>query len=157
MPPIASVVPATSTEVWKLIERDYTLRLSLVANEWATEHLREWNAVFAEDRRRGNAGYCGPALVEMEIADADKRAEWSYQTCCENMGDSGPHEIQALLPGCFRLLPSTDVFDSRRLLQAGIGASPETNWEKDCSTSLPRMRAHETGDGYTPGEMEHKT
>jgi len=79
----ARVVSPTSMQVWKLIEQDYTLRLSLVANEWATEHLKAWNAVFAEGRKRGNAGYYGPALVEMEIADANKRAEWSYQTCCE--------------------------------------------------------------------------
>src|SRR5215472_2759579 len=77
------MLPTNSIQVWKIIEQDFTLRLSLVANEWATEHLKAWNAVFAEARRRGNAAYCGPALVEMEIADADKRAEWSYQTCCE--------------------------------------------------------------------------
>ncbi len=65
------------------MEKDYTLRLSLVAHEWASEHLKAWNAVFAEGRKRGNSGYCGPALVEMEIADADKRAEWAYRTCCE--------------------------------------------------------------------------
>jgi len=65
------------------MEQDYTLRLSLVAHEWAAGHLRAWNAVFAEGRKRGNSAYAGPALVEMEIADADKRAEWAYQTCCE--------------------------------------------------------------------------
>src|SRR5271170_1010993 len=81
-PPIPQVI-TDSHQAWKLLETDYTLRLSLVANEWAREHLRTWNAVFAEGRRRGNAGYYGPALVEMEIADGDKRAEWSYQTCCE--------------------------------------------------------------------------
>jgi hypothetical protein len=78
-----SVEIQNSTQAWKLIEQDYTLRLSLVAPEWATEHLRAWNAVFAEGRRRGNTGYYGPALVEMEIANADKRAEWAYRTCCE--------------------------------------------------------------------------
>ena|SRR5215469_1494454 len=67
------MLPTNSIQVWKIIEQDFTLRLSLVANEWATEHLKAWNAVFAEARRRGNAAYCGPALVEMEIADADKR------------------------------------------------------------------------------------
>jgi hypothetical protein len=71
------------TSAWELIQSDFTLRLSLVAHEWAAEHLAAWNAVFVEGRKRGNAGYAGPALVEMEIADADKRAEWSYQTCCE--------------------------------------------------------------------------
>lgn len=81
--PTINAQPQTSTSVWKLIERDYTLRLSLVAHEWATEHLRAWNAVFAEARKRGNSAYSGPALVEMEIADADKRAEWSYRNCCE--------------------------------------------------------------------------
>ena len=72
-----------SIQAWKTIEKDYTLRLSIVAPEWATEHQRAWNEVFAEGRKRGNPAYKGPALVEMEIADADKRAEWSFQTCCE--------------------------------------------------------------------------
>lgn len=66
---------ANSHQVWRLIEQDYTLRLSLIASEWATEHLRAWNAVFAEGHKRRNSGYYGPALVEMEIADANKRAE----------------------------------------------------------------------------------
>lgn len=73
----------TTAQAWKLIEQDYTLRLSLVASEWSEEHLKAWNAVFAEGRKRGNSGYFGPALVEMEVADADKRAAWAYQTCCE--------------------------------------------------------------------------
>ena len=73
----------TSTQAWKLIEKDYTLRLSLVASDRATEHLMAWNAVFAEGRKRGSSAYCGPALVEIEIADEDKRAEWAYKTCCE--------------------------------------------------------------------------
>src|SRR5258705_10308062 len=89
MLPTARPVPPTSTQVWKLIERDYTLRLSLVASGWATEHLRAWNAVFAEGRKRGNAAYYAPALVEMEIADANKRAEWSFKTCCEIWGIQG--------------------------------------------------------------------
>lgn len=59
------------------------LRFSLVATEWATEHLQAWNAVFAEGRKRNNVAYFGPALIEMEIADADKRAEWSFRVCCE--------------------------------------------------------------------------
>jgi hypothetical protein len=83
MLPTARLVPPTSTQVWNLIERDYTLRLSLVASQSAAEHLRAWNAVFAEGRKRRNAGYVGPALVEMEIGDANRRAEWAYQTCCE--------------------------------------------------------------------------
>jgi hypothetical protein len=65
------------------MQQDYTLRLSLVANEHATEHLKAWNAVFAEGRKRGNSAYYGPALVEMEIADMEKRAAWVYRTCCE--------------------------------------------------------------------------
>jgi hypothetical protein len=81
--PSIRVEPHTSTQAWKLIKQDYTLRLSLVAHEWAEVHLKAWNAVFAEGRKRGNSGYYGPALVEMEIADADKRAEWALKTCCE--------------------------------------------------------------------------
>lgn len=83
MLPVVRIVPTTSIQAWRLIEKDFTLRLSLVANEWATEHLKAWNAVFAEGRKRGNAAYYGPALVEMEIADADKCAEWYYESCCE--------------------------------------------------------------------------
>ncbi len=81
--PSIRVEPHTSAQAWKLIEQDYTLRLSLVAHEWAEKHLKAWNAVFAEGRKRGNSTYYGPALVEMEITDAEKRAQWAYQTCCE--------------------------------------------------------------------------
>lgn len=81
--PAISVEPYTSAQAWKFIEKDYTLRLSLVAHEWAEVHLKAWNAVSTEGRKRGNSAYSGPALVEMEIADAEKRAEWSYRTCCE--------------------------------------------------------------------------
>ncbi|NYF88896.1 hypothetical protein RBB79_05105 [Tunturiibacter empetritectus] len=77
------VVPQTSTQAWDFIQKDYTLRLSLFASEWAEGHLSSWNAVFAEGRKRRNAGYVGSTLVEMEIADANKRAQWAYQTSCE--------------------------------------------------------------------------
>ena len=83
MTPAFPHVITSSQQAWKLIEKDYTLRLSLVANEWATEHLRAWNAVFAEGRRRGNSAYYGPALVDMEIADMDKRAQWACDIFCE--------------------------------------------------------------------------
>jgi hypothetical protein len=83
MTPGSPHVITSPSQAWKLIEQDYTLRLSLVASEWSTEHLKAWNSVFAEGRKRGNAAYCGPALVEMEIADADRRAEWAVDTCYE--------------------------------------------------------------------------
>jgi hypothetical protein len=70
-------------EVWKLIEKSFTLRLSLVSRDWATEHLQAKNAVIREARNRRNAGYLGPAWVEMEIAEMNRRAEWAYKTCCE--------------------------------------------------------------------------
>lgn len=87
--------------VGKMIEQDYTLRLSLVASEWATEHLKAWNAVFAEGRKRGNAAYFGPALVEMEIADAEKRAKWSYRTCCEIWEIQGRSKCRSLYRAIF--------------------------------------------------------
>jgi len=83
MAPAFPHVVTSSQQVWKLIEKDYTLRLSLVANGWATEHLKAWNAVFAEGRRRGNSAYYGIALVDMEIADMDKRAQWA----CDIFGE----------------------------------------------------------------------
>jgi len=99
--PTISAEIQTSTQAWKLIEQDYTLRLSLVAHEWATEHLRAWNAVFAEGRKRGNAAYCGPALVEMEIANAEKRADWAYRTCCEIWEIQGRTKCRALFRAIF--------------------------------------------------------
>lgn len=89
--------------IWKLIERDYTLRLSLVAPEWAAGYLKAWNAVFAEGRKRGNSAYCGPALVEMEIADAEKRAEWSYRTCCEIWELQGRPKCRSFFRAIFEL------------------------------------------------------
>jgi len=101
----------SSIQAWKLIERDYTLRLQIVAPEWATEHRRAWNAVFAEGRKRGNSAYYGPALVEMEIADADKRAEWCFQTCCEIWELQGRTKcsffLQAIFEWCLQPMFST--------------------------------------------------
>jgi hypothetical protein len=99
--PTISAEPQTSAQAWKLIEKDYTLRLSLVAREWATEHLRAWNSVFAEGRKRGNSGYYGSALADMEIADADKRAEWSYRACCEIWDIQGRTKNRAFFRAIF--------------------------------------------------------
>lgn len=83
MAPAPPHVITNSTQAWKLIEKDYTLRLSLVAHKFAEEHQKAKMMLFAETRRRGNSGYLGPAWVDMEIADTNKRAEWAYQACCE--------------------------------------------------------------------------
>lgn len=99
--PAIRVEPQTSIQAWKQIEKDYTPRLSLVAHEWATEHLRAWNTVFAEGRKRGNAGDFGPALVEMEIADADKRAKWACRTCCEIWEIQGRAKCRAFFRAIF--------------------------------------------------------
>jgi hypothetical protein len=76
-------IPPNSYQAWQLIQRGYTLRLSLVARDWATEHLQAVNAVIGEARKRGNAAYLGHAWVEMELADMNRRAQWAYKTCCE--------------------------------------------------------------------------
>jgi hypothetical protein len=75
--------PSKPHEVWKLIERSFTLRHSLVARDWAIEHLQARNAVIREARKRRNAAHLGPAWVEMELEDMNRRAEWAYKTCCE--------------------------------------------------------------------------
>ena len=93
--------PQTATQAWKLIEMDYSLRLYLVAPVWAAEHLRGWNAVFAEGRKRGNAAYCGPALVALLIAETDKRAEWAYQTCCAIWELQGRTKCRAFFSAIF--------------------------------------------------------
>src|SRR5690348_16019009 len=89
------------TQAWKLIEQDYTLRLSLVASEWATEHLKAGNGVFAEGRKRNSAGYVAPAVGEMEIADADKRAEWAVSTCYEIWEIKGRTKCESFFRGVF--------------------------------------------------------
>jgi hypothetical protein len=101
MTPARSHVIESPSQAWQLIEQDYTLRLSLVASEWAEQHLKAWNAVFSEGSRRGNGGYYGPALVEMEIADANKRAEWDYQTCCEIWDIQGRRKCRAFFRAVF--------------------------------------------------------
>jgi hypothetical protein len=83
MAPTFPRVVSTSDQAWKLMEKDFTLRHSLVANRWAGEHLKATNRLFAEALRRGNSAYLGPAWVDMEIEDMNRRAEWIYQTCCE--------------------------------------------------------------------------
>jgi hypothetical protein len=76
-------LPTNSHQAWNLIQNGYTLRLSLVARDWETEHLQAVNAVIGEARKRGNAAYLGPAWVEMELEDMNRRAEWAYKTCCD--------------------------------------------------------------------------
>ena len=67
--------------------------------------------MFAEGRKRGNTAYCGPALVEMEIADADKRAEWAYRTCCEIWEVQGRTKcrpfFRAIFDSCLQTMFST--------------------------------------------------
>ena len=94
-------VISTSTQAWKLIEKDYTLRLSLVAHKWAEEHETAKKMLFAEARRRGNSAYLGPAWVDMEIADTNKRAEWAYRACCEVWEIQGRPKCRAFFRGVF--------------------------------------------------------
>ncbi len=101
MTPALSQIITSPSQAWKLIEQDYTLRHSLVASEWSTEYLRAWNAVFAEGRKRNNAGYFGAALIEMEIADADKRAEWAVSTCYEIWHIQGREKCRPLFRAIF--------------------------------------------------------
>jgi hypothetical protein len=83
MTPAHPQVITTSIQAWKLIEKDFTLRLSLLAHRFAEEHQRAKSVLLADARSRGNSAYLGPAWVDMEIADTNKRAEWSYKACCE--------------------------------------------------------------------------
>jgi hypothetical protein len=101
MNPAPPHVVATSTQAWRLIEKDYTLRLSLLANKWSEEHQKAKNMLFAEARRRGNSAYLGPAWVEMEIADTNKRAEWAYKACCEVWEIQGRSKCRAFFRGVF--------------------------------------------------------
>jgi hypothetical protein len=94
-------VIATSTQAWRLIEKDYTLRLSIVAPKWAEEHQKAKNMLFAEARRRGNSAYLGPAWVDMEIADTNTRAEWAYKACCEVWEIQGRPKCRAFFRGVF--------------------------------------------------------
>jgi len=132
--------PANTFQIWKLIEEDFTLRLSMVAGEWSAKHLKEWNAVFAEGRRRGNASYYGPALVEMEIADAEKRAEWSYQTCCKIWEIQGRAKtkqfFRAIFDWCLQPMFST---------REGCFGSQIELHQKRAGTSLGQGLSHTKG------------
>lgn len=73
----------SSERAWKLIEQDYTLRLSLVTTDWAEVYLKAKNTLISKARESGNSAYLAPAWAEMQIAEADMRAEWAFKTCCE--------------------------------------------------------------------------
>lgn len=77
------VCDLSPAQAWKSIQPDYVLRHSLVADDWAKEHLAAKNAVLHESMRKNNSGYLGSAWVDMEISDIDRRAEWAFRTCQE--------------------------------------------------------------------------
>ena len=83
MAPAHSHVIIDSSQAWRLIEKDYTLRLSLVAHSQAEEHQKAKNVLLSEARTRENPAYLARAWAAMEIADTNKRAEWTYKACCE--------------------------------------------------------------------------
>ena len=126
-------VVTCSQQAWKLIEKDYTLRLSLVANEWATEHLKAWNAVFAEGRKRGNSAYYGTALVDMEIADIDKRAQWA----CDTFGEIWEIQGRKKCRPFFRA-----VFDQ--------GINPMLSIREGCFRHELELHLKRTGSGLSP-------
>lgn len=101
MTPVPPYAVHTSIQAWKLIEKDYTLRLSLVAHGRATEHLKARNMLFAEARKRGNSSYLAPAWVDIEIADMNRRAEWSYNACCEVWQIQGRARCRAFFRAVF--------------------------------------------------------
>ena len=133
MAPAFPHVVASSQQVWKLIEKDYTLRLSLVANGWATEHLKAWNAVFAEGRKRGNSAYYGTALVDMEIADMDKRA----QCACDIFGEIWEIQGRKKCRPFFRA-----VFDQ--------GINPMLSIREGCFRHELELHLKRTGRGLSP-------
>ena len=133
MAPAFPHVVASSQQVWKLIEKDYTLRLSLVANGWATEHLKAWNAVFAEGRKRGNSAYYGTALVDMEIADMDKRAQWA----CDIFGEIWEIQGRKKCRPFFRA-----VFDQ--------GINPMLSIREGCFRHELELHLKRTGRGLSP-------
>jgi hypothetical protein len=98
-------VPSKPHEVWKLIERGFTLRLSLVSRDWATKHLQAKNAIICEARKRGNAAYLGHAWVEMELEDMNRRAEWAYKTCCEIWEIQKRPRCKEFYRAIFRMVP----------------------------------------------------
>lgn len=101
---------------------------------FGTEHLRAWNAVFAEGRKRGNAAYFGPALVEMEIADVDKRSQWAYDAFCEIWEVQGRAKCRPF----FRA-----VFD--------WGINPMLSIREGCFRHGLELREKRTGQGTSQG------
>lgn len=101
MAPAPPHVITSSNQAWRLIEKDYTLRLSLVAPKFAEEHQQAKNELFAEARKRGNSAYLGPAWVDMEIADTNKRADWAYKACCEVWEIQGRVKCRAFFRAVF--------------------------------------------------------
>ena len=101
MVPAPPYVVSTSTQAWKLIEKDYTLRRNLVANRWDEEYPKAKNMLFAETRSRGNAAHLGPAWVKMEIAHTNQQAQLAYKTCCEIWEIQGRPKCRAFFRAVF--------------------------------------------------------
>jgi hypothetical protein len=146
----ARAIPPSSLEVWRLIEKDLTLRLSLKTREWNTQRQKDINAIAHEARRRGNASYYYPALIEYEEKHINERAEWSYKTCCEVweiQGQKKSHAFyRAVFDGCLTPLFSlrkgvltNDIQIRERRLNSGSGQS--TGALRSFAMAIERLRA----------------
>jgi hypothetical protein len=114
----ARVIPPSPLEVWRLIEEDFTLRLSLKTREWNTQRQKDINQISHQARESGNSAFYYPALIEYEEKHANERAEWAYQTCLEIweiQGQKKSHAFyRAVLEGCL-----TPLFANRNSCVAG--------------------------------------
>jgi hypothetical protein len=73
----------TSSQVWKIIQRDVELRMSRMAPGWNRRLQDEIRRVSHEASKSRNAGYYLPARVDLEINLTNERAEDLYAACCE--------------------------------------------------------------------------
>jgi hypothetical protein len=103
MVPATPQVVSTSTQAWKLIEPDYTLRLSLVAHTWASDHELAKRILFAEAHNSGSGAYLGPAWIKLEIEEMNRRAEWADNICSEIWEIQGREKCSALFRAIFDL------------------------------------------------------
>jgi len=100
-PLVSPPPPTTSDQAWNLIQKDFTLRLSLAVEDMHAQLKKDISELEVETHKRGNAAYYVPARIELEIKRLDSCAEWYYGICREIWRIQGRQESRVFYRAVF--------------------------------------------------------
>ena len=79
----STISELTPAQVWKLIQKDFTLRLSLMTRELSEERQRKLAEIEFEASKRGNLGYYLHSCIDYELNLTNEIAREYYDMCTE--------------------------------------------------------------------------